>query len=61
MSYFYTPWKRHKTYGFLTFSGVIDIGLKWVNYEITRQTQPTFTCSKSTMETQEQCLKSAQS
>ena len=30
---FYTPWTRHKTKGFLTFSGGIqmDIWLKWVN------------------------------
>ena len=33
MSHFYTPWKRQKTHGFLTFSrGIeIDIWLKWVN------------------------------
>ena len=31
--HFYIPWKRQKTYGFLTFPGVIErnIGLKWVN------------------------------
>ena len=26
MSYFYTPWKRQKTFGFLTFSGGIEMG-----------------------------------
>ena len=26
MSYFYTPWKRQKTKGFLTFLGGIEIG-----------------------------------
>ena len=35
MSHFYTPWKRQKTFGFLTFSGGIetgwDIGKKKVN------------------------------
>ena len=34
MSHFYTPWKRLKTYGFLTFPGGVqkcDTGLKWVN------------------------------
>ena len=25
MSHFYTPWKRQKTYGFLTFSGDIEM------------------------------------
>ena len=25
MSHFYTPWKRRKTYGFLTFSGSIEM------------------------------------
>ena len=25
MSHFYIPWKRQKTYGFLTFSGVIEV------------------------------------
>ena len=33
MSHFYTPWKRQKTKGFLTFSGgikICDTGLKWV-------------------------------
>ena len=25
MFYFYTPWKRQKTFGFLTFSGGIEI------------------------------------
>ena len=30
MSYFYTPWKLQKTYGFLTFSGGIEMWLKWV-------------------------------
>ena len=25
MSHFYTPWKRQKTYGFLTFSGGIEM------------------------------------
>ena len=31
--HFYNPWKRQKTFGFLTFSGGIecDTGLKWVN------------------------------
>ena len=33
VSHFYTPWKRQKTFGFLTLSGGIEcgIGLKWVN------------------------------
>ena len=26
MSHFYTPWKRQKTFGFLTFSGGIEMG-----------------------------------
>ena len=26
MSYFYTPWKRQKTFGFLTISWGIEIG-----------------------------------
>ena len=26
MSHFYTPWKRQKTIGFLTFSGGIEMG-----------------------------------
>ena len=32
MAHFYTPWKRQKTYGFLTFSGGIEIWhwTKWV-------------------------------
>ena len=33
MSHFYSPKKHQKTFGFLTFSGDIEIepGLKWVN------------------------------
>ena len=34
MFHFYTPWKRHKNKGFLTFSGCIkkwSIELKWIN------------------------------
>ena len=36
MYYFYTPWKRQKTFGFLTFSGVWkwNIGLKWVKLQV---------------------------
>ena len=36
MLQFYTPWKRQKTFGFLTFSGVQewDIGVKTLNYAI---------------------------
>ena len=33
VSHFYTPWKRQETFGFLTFSGGIEMwhtGLKWV-------------------------------
>ena len=32
VSHFYTPWKRQKIFGFLTFQGVQkhDTGLKWV-------------------------------
>ena len=35
MFYFYTPWKRQKTFGFLWFSDIFrgyrdGIGLKWV-------------------------------
>ena len=26
MSHFYTPWKYQKTFGFMTFSGSIEIG-----------------------------------
>ena len=25
VTHFYTPWKRHKTYGFLTFLGGIEM------------------------------------
>ena len=32
-----------------------------VNSEISVRSQPTFTCSKSTMKTKEQCTKSVQS
>ena len=34
VSHFYTPWKPQRTYGFLTFSGGVEIwhGLKWVNW-----------------------------
>ena len=34
MFYFYTPWERQKTLGFLTFSGGIEMehSLKWVNH-----------------------------
>ena len=37
MSHFYTPWKRQKTFCFLTFSGGIeyDTGLKWVKLFLT--------------------------
>ena len=33
MFHFYTPWKCHKTFGFLTFSRGIEMEyeLKWVN------------------------------
>ena len=36
MSHFYTPWKRQKIFGFLTFSGSIVMwhGLKWVKFEL---------------------------
>ena len=32
ISHFYTPWKRQKTYGFLTFSGGIEM---WLYFQLT--------------------------
>ena len=34
MSHFYTPWKRQKTSGFLTFSGGIEMEVSWRFQEV---------------------------
>ena len=42
MLYFYTPWKRQKTFVFLHFQGVKkwNIGLKWVKFVRNELTNP---------------------
>ena len=41
MSHFYTPWKRQKIYGFLTFSGGIEMW-HWINMGLREFMQGSF-------------------